>query len=90
MARAAKKTTATKATPRRKPESTSDPELEAMSVEELLSEGNRLAAERAAILARQREVSAMLDRRALEQEERRRTEAALLGQTTRPPTQSVF
>lgn len=67
-----------------------DDALLALSVEELLAENNRLAAERSTILERQRTLTAELDRRALDQEARRRSEAEILGQTNRPRTQGVF
>lgn len=64
--------------------------LDKLSIEELLAESNALAAERTAILARQREIAAELDRRAVAIEERRTEEARLLGQANRPRRQSVF
>lgn len=64
--------------------------LDKLSIEELLAESNALAAERTAILARQREIAAELDRRAVAIEERRTEEARLLGQANRPRRQSVL
>lgn len=83
-----KKTTTSR--PRPTPPPPAAAEFADLTVEELLAENKRLSAERTAILYRQRELTAELDRRALEQEERRRAEAEVLGQTNRPRPQGVL
>ena len=57
-----------------------EPGLQDLSIEELLAENNRLSEERGAIRERQREIADELDRRTADIENRRRADAALLGQ----------
>lgn len=64
-----------------------DPDLTEMSIEELLDRQHQMTEARNAALAESRRVQAEIDRRAEEIEERRRADAAMLGQVERPPTQ---
>lgn len=65
-------------------------DLATLDVADLLAVQHQLTELRLATLARGREVQAHLDARAEAMEQRRRKEAAELGQVSRPPAQSVF
>lgn len=65
-------------------------DLAGLDVPQLLDVQHALGDLRGLVLTRQRQVTAELDARAAAMEERRREEAALLGQVSKPPTQYVL
>lgn len=64
-----------------------DADVDSMPIADLLSYQQELTRFRLAVVSKAREVAAKLDEHAEAIEERRRGEAALLGQVNKPPTQ---